>query len=164
MVYPVNREEFFKNPDFYKKNTGKYNSMTNKLIKYKDKLNNITKITNKDFQEVLEEEDSETTLFYLDPPYFGCEHYYSNHNFGKESHERMADALKKIKGKFIVSYYDFPELHELFPEDDFHWERKDYSVVSGAQKDKETQKKTEILIMNYDPVQENFVTTLENDW
>ena len=71
-----------------------------------------------DFQTVIEKYDSEKTYFYVDPPYYivGEGNYYSNHEFNRQDHERLANCLKSIKGKFSLSYYDFPQLSEWFPK------------------------------------------------
>ncbi|WP_373844550.1 DNA adenine methylase [Clostridium sp.] len=44
-------------------------------------------------------------MIYLDPPYYGIERYYQV-QFSKEDHIRLFDCLKKVKGKFILSYND----------------------------------------------------------
>ncbi|MGC0054860.1 DNA adenine methylase [Brucella pituitosa] len=54
------------------------------------------------------------TLFYLDPPYFGCETDYGKNVFSRSDFMRMADKLSSIKGRFIVSLNDRPEVREVF--------------------------------------------------
>jgi DNA adenine methylase len=134
---------------------GKYRS---KVLIFMDKLKNpeyrkhfdkITFIEGEDFQKIFEKYDSPTTFFYEDAPYFSTEAYYSAHNFVKSDHERLANCLKKIKGKFAMSYYEFPELLEWFPKDQYHWEHKEFAKASAAAKDKKQTKGTELLIMNY---------------
>jgi DNA adenine methylase len=148
MCYPIKKEDARAGKKF-NRNTGKYNAVKKRLSSLKNKLKNIDKLYNEDFEVILQKEDSEDTLFYLDPPYFGKEKFYANHNFGINDHKRMADALKKIKGRFIVSYYYYPELEEWFPKDKYHWGQKDYTNTSGAIKGKEVKIGTEILIMNF---------------
>lgn len=58
--------------------------------------------------------DRPTTLFYCDPPYWGCEDYYGKNLFERADFERLAAALKAIKGRFILSINDVPEIRELF--------------------------------------------------
>ena len=64
-----------------------------------------------DFEKIIEKYDTKNTLFYVDPPYIGGERYYKTKEveFKQEDHERLAHVLKRIKGKFILSYYD----HEI---------------------------------------------------
>jgi DNA adenine methylase len=115
--------------------------------KYRQHFDKITFIENSDFQEVVEKYDSPTTYFYMDPPYWKTENYYSNHDFDSKDHERLANCIKEIKGKFGLSYYDFPLLSEWYPKDQFRWEQKDFSKAASTKKEKNLG--TELLIMNY---------------
>ena len=99
-----------------------------------NQFQNINFILNKDYKEVINEFDSKYTFFYVDPPYFGFEQRYNNHNFTKESHRELLDVLKNIKGKFILSYYDFNLI-------------KEYSWCNIVRKKFAHQ--DELLIMNY---------------
>ena len=58
--------------------------------------------------------DHAGTLFYLDPPYFGCENDYGRNVFSRSDFVRIADKLGSIKGRFIVSLNDRPEVREVF--------------------------------------------------
>jgi DNA adenine methylase len=131
----------------------KFTSFKNKLKKpeWQELFENITHIENMDFQEVIEKYDGDTSYFYVDPPYYvvGEGSYYSNHDFGREDHERLAKSLKEIQGKFGLSYYDFTQLHEWFPEDEFRWESKEFMKAAAAKKGKPQTKGEELLIMNY---------------
>ena len=84
----------------------------------------------------------------MDPPYFNMEDYYTK-EFGKEEHLKLADILKSIKGKFVLSYYDFPQLKKWFPIDKYHWDTKEFNK-QNANKDG-AGKGEEILIMNFKP-------------
>lgn len=54
------------------------------------------------------------TLFYLDPPYWGCEDDYGKHLFARTDFARMADQLGALKGRFLLSLNDVPEVREVF--------------------------------------------------
>jgi DNA adenine methylase len=134
---------------------GKYKS---KYLTFRDKLSNpswvehfirITKVENMDFEELINKYGSPTTYIYLDPPYWKTENYYSNHDFDSNDHERLANCIKNSQSKFSLSYYDFPQLHEWFPEDEYRWERKEFSKAAGAKKGQGQTKGEELLIMNY---------------
>jgi len=134
---------------------GKYKS---KYLTFRDKLQNekwiekflkITDVENMDFEEVIKKYDSENTYFYLDPPYWKTENYYSNHDFDRGDHERLANVLKRVEGKFSLSYYDFELLHEWFPDTDYVWKSKDFAKAAAASKGRTQNKGTELLIMNY---------------
>ena len=71
-------------------------------------------IENKDFEKLISAQDSEVSFFYCDPPYFSTESYYENVGFTASDHERLRNSLKKISGKFLISYNDCPEIRELY--------------------------------------------------
>jgi DNA adenine methylase len=134
---------------------GKYKS---KFDTFKDKLKNpkwqsyfdkITTTENLDFEDVIKKYDSPKTYFYCDPPYYKTEDYYANHEFGIETHERLANCLKSINGKFSLSYYDFLQLSEWFPKDEYRWEMKEFAKAAMAKPGQAQTKGNEILIMNY---------------
>ncbi|KPH80511.1 DNA adenine methylase [Bosea vaviloviae] len=58
--------------------------------------------------------DRPTTLFYLDPPYWGTEHYYGRDLFVRADFERLNACLRGLQGRFILSLNDVPEVHKLF--------------------------------------------------
>ena len=117
--------------------------------KYREHFDKLTFIENMDFQKVIEKYDSPTTYFYLDPPYFKTETYYSAHDFGKDDHERLCKLIKGIEGKFSLSYYDFPQLSEWLPKDEYRWETKNFKKAAATKKDGTQNEGTELLIMNY---------------
>lgn len=65
------------------------------------------------WQDVLRRYDSERTLFYLDPPYWGNERDY-NAAFSRDQFAEMAERLATIKGRFVLSLNDRPEVREVF--------------------------------------------------
>jgi len=134
---------------------GKYKS---KYLTFRDKLMKpdwvehfikINHVENMDFAEVIEKYDSPTTYFYVDPPYWKTENYYSNHDFDREDHERLSKSLINMEGKFSLSYYDFDILHEWFPEDQYKWEKKEFAKAAAAKKGTKQNMGEELLIMNY---------------
>jgi DNA adenine methylase len=134
---------------------GKYKS---KFLTFRDKLskhswiehfNKISHFRVGDFENVINEFDSPTTYFYVDPPYWKTENYYSNHDFDRQDHERLSNTLRGIQGKFSLSYYDFDLLHNWFPEDEYKWEKKEFVKAAAAKKGVTQNKGEELLIMNY---------------
>jgi DNA adenine methylase len=69
-------------------------------------------IEHMDWAACIERYDRPHTLFYCDPPYWGTEGY--GVGFGLEQYERMAELLRSIKGKAIVSVNDIPEMRQAF--------------------------------------------------
>jgi len=102
-----------------------------------------------DFRKVIEKYDSSDTLFYCDPPYWGCEYYYKG-EFSKQDHIDLARMLNNIKGKACVSYYDFPELKELYPLSKWRIEKRGTFKHSEKVIGNKRQKSEELLLMNYE--------------
>jgi DNA adenine methylase len=137
--------------DLKGKYTSKFDSFRNKLTnpKWQAYFDKITVTENMDFQDVIEKYDGPKTYFYCDPPYYKTEDYYANHEFGIETHERLANCLKSMEGKFSLSYYDFPQLSEWFPKDEYRWEMKEFAKAAMAKPGQVQTKGQELLIMNY---------------
>ena len=117
--------------------------------KYREHFDRISFIENLDFSDVIQKYDSENTYFYVDPPYWKTENYYSNHDFDRNDHERLSNVLLNIKGKFSLSYYDFPLLREWFPKTEYVWEMKEFAKSAAAKSGKKQNMGEELLIMNY---------------
>jgi DNA adenine methylase len=130
----------------------KFTSFKNKLEneKYQKLFESITVVENMDFEDLLKKYDSPKTYFYMDPPYWKTENYYSNHDFDVNDHLRLANTLKSMKGKWSLSYYDFPLLSEWFPKDEYVWAKKLFAKAAAAKKGVSQNMGEELLIMNYE--------------
>lgn len=87
------------------------------------------------YGDFIERYDTPKTLFYLDPPYFGCETDYGQNLFRPTDFFRLAKQLAEIKGNFILSINDVPEVRETFAA----FEREEFTVtysVSGKSQEK----------------------------
>lgn len=87
-----------------------------------------------DFGELIRRCDDEGTLFYLDPPYWGCEDDYGKAVFVSDDFQRLADQLAGIKGRFILSINDVPEVREIVARFDLEEVKVSYTV--GTQTDR----------------------------
>ena len=134
--------------DLKDKYESKYYSFLNRLKKpdIQKKLE-VLKIYNLSFDDFIPEVDNEKTLLYVDPPYYGTEDLYAFHNFTKDNHKKLADLLNSCKSSWVLSYYEFPEMHEWYPESKYEWVRKDYKKGSSAAKGKKQTVGTELLII-----------------
>lgn len=137
--------------DLKGKYKSKFDSFRERLVnpKFVRKLKKITRCENLNYQEVIEKYDSPTTYFYVDPPYWKTENYYSLHEFDLEDHKNLCLQLSNIKGKFSLSYYEFELLDRWLPKDKFVWESREFVKAASAKKGKIQNKGTEILVMNY---------------
>src|ERR1035437_4759118 len=66
------------------------------------------------YEQVIRKCDRPSTFFYLDPPYYGKKLY--QFNFEKEDFEQLAGILSRLKGKFILSLNDVPEVRRIFAQ------------------------------------------------
>jgi DNA adenine methylase len=85
-----------------------------------------------DYGDLLRRYDREGTLFYLDPPYFGVEADYGAELFSPAEWDRLAGLLRGLKGQWLLSLNDRPEVRALFA-----WARLEevevgYSVSGGT--------------------------------
>ena len=104
-------------------------------------------IENKDFEKLISAQDSEMSFFYCDPPYFATEGYYNNVGFTSADHKRLRDSLKKISGKFLLSYNDCPAIRELYQG----YEMYSYERLNNIrQRFDGGSMFNELLIANYD--------------
>ena len=110
-------------------------------------------IENKDFEKLIDQYDRPESFFYCDPPYFETEDYYEDVGFTKADHERLADKLSSIEGKYLLSYNDCPEIRELYESRGARIES--ISRLSNiAQRYEAGKQYDELIISNYD-TQEN---------
>jgi len=117
--------------------------------KFREHFDKISFVENMDFETVVDIYDSPDTYFYLDPPYWKTENYYSAHDFDSDDHGRLCGSLRNIKGKFGLSYYEFPKLLEWLPKDQYRWESKGFAKAAAAKVGVPQNIGTELLIMNY---------------
>jgi DNA adenine methylase len=74
--------------------------------------------------------DRPGALFYVDPPYWGTEHFYGRDAFQRADHQRLAEALKGLKGRFILTLNDHPAVRALY--DWARMRRVDLSYSAGG--------------------------------
>jgi DNA adenine methylase len=58
--------------------------------------------------------DTAETLFYIDPPYYGTEHYYGAGLFTRDDFAALRSHLDGLQGRFILSINDHPAVREIF--------------------------------------------------
>lgn len=68
-----------------------------------------------DWADLIGRYDRPHTCFYIDPPYYKvCKVYGPGLDFTPEDHARLAKRLRKVKGAFLLSLNDHPEVRELY--------------------------------------------------
>lgn len=108
------------------------------------------KITNLDYQEVVETDGKDVFIF-LDPPYFSASKsalYGKNGNLHKGfDHERFAEVMCRCNHKWIITYDDSPYIRSLFSFAKIEEWQLTYGMrnVGGTSK----QRQGELLISNF---------------
>lgn len=92
-------------------------------------------IENMDFKKLITTYDHANTLFYLDPPYVGTESYYKTPSgFNIDQHIALAEMLKGVKGRFVLSYNDCEVVRDLYKGFEIIEVSTLYSLRGGSQK------------------------------
>ena len=125
-------------------------------------------VENQDFETLIKHYDRPDSFFYADPPYFSSEGMYEV-GFGWDDHVRLRDTLKGIKGKFLLSYNDCPEIRELYDGFSLLDFSRTHALVQRYEAGREFK---ELLIGNYDlyerqrnrPLQMNFFDLQEKNF
>lgn len=100
------------------------------------------------YQDFITLYDRPATLFYLDPPYWGCENDYGKNIFNKADFDNLSTLLKQIKGKFVMSLNDVPEIRAIFKAFYIKEVQTAYSIRQN--KMKKNKPAAELLISNVD--------------
>lgn len=101
-------------------------------------------IENMDWHKLIERYDRPHTLFYMDPPYWETAGY--GVEFGIEQYEKMAAAMKTIKGKAIVSLNDHPDIRRIFADFEMETVPISYTVGGGGK----AVDRAEVIIYSWD--------------
>lgn len=116
--------------------------MIDQLGALHDRLASVT-IERLPYADFIRRYDSAETLFYLDPPYFGCERDYGAGLFCAHDFEQLAEQLAGISGRFILSINDAPEIRRAFAR--FNLATAETTWTIGAS---EAKRVTELIIRN----------------
>ena len=96
------------------------------------------------YEQILRKYDRPTTLFYLDPPYWRRRLY--RHNFTDEDFANLEKRLHIVRGKFLLSLDDHPEVRKLFRS----WRLLPVDIAYTAQR-RTGKRYGELLITNFEP-------------
>ncbi len=131
--------------------TGRFTeSSIHRLHKFAEVIDGA-KITNLDYEEVVNQKGDSVFLF-LDPPYYSATKsalYGKNGNLHKSfDHERFAKVMQKCQHKWLITYDDSEYIRELFS----FAQITPWSLTYGMRNITETsdQKGKELFISNYD--------------
>ena len=94
------------------------------------------------YEQVLKNFDRKETLFFLDPPYFRKKLY--RFNFSDGDFAKLENRLRGIRGKFILSLNDVPEVRHLFRQYHIRSTELHYTSQKSA-----GRRYKEVLITNF---------------
>lgn len=96
------------------------------------------------YGEFIRRYDRAGMLFYLDPPYWGCETDYGQDVFGRADFERLAAQLAGIEGRFLLSINDTPGVRATFAGFHLLEAETTYTLTVGS-----SSKAAELIISNF---------------
>lgn len=113
------------------------------LIYAGERLKNV-QIECTDATRIIESRDSDSSFYYVDPPYFNsdCGHY---DGYTEEDFRILLDTLSRIKGKFILSSYPSDILQEYVAKYGWCTVKKEMRLDAG----KGSRKKIEVITANF---------------
>ncbi|MCJ8168622.1 DNA adenine methylase [Atopomonas sediminilitoris] len=106
-------------------------------------------VENLPWLECAERYDRPHTFLYMDPPYWQTEGYGVDFPFAE--YTRMADFMRRCKGKVMVSINDHPDIRAAF--DGFHMQRIDIRYSNTNQRQGTAEVTGELVIMNWQPAE-----------
>ncbi len=139
---------------------GALKSLEQRILPVYKRLQGVI-IEHLDWSEILEKYDSPKTVFYMDPPYpeNGVNYHYNMRSL--DEHLRMIKRLSQVKGRWILSSYEWMEKHirKIIPDAYVH-KVSSYSGMKKRKHAEERVKNEEILVANFPPTDE-FMYDLE---
>ncbi|PCI85794.1 MAG: DNA methyltransferase [Hyphomicrobiales bacterium] len=107
-----------------------------------ERLAGVT-IENLSFEKFIPRYDKAGALFYIDPPYYTNENDYGKGMFKQSDFEVLNELLKGLKGRFILSLNDRPEVREIFNSFEIEVVNVTYTLAS-----KSAKKVGEVMVSN----------------
>jgi DNA adenine methylase len=99
--------------------------------------------------EVIRQEDTPATLFYLDPPYLHdtrvATEAYGDHEMTLGDHRELLRVIRQCRGKVILSGYDNGLYNTVLSD----WARRTADVPNNAAGGEAKRRMTEVLWMNF---------------
>jgi len=97
-----------------------------------------------DFRNLIQRYDRSHTFFFLDPPYWSIPGY--RHDFEEKDFLDLAELLKDLSGKFLMTINDAPEVRDIFGRFKIEEVQLKYSLSSTMKARSKTH--TELFISN----------------
>jgi DNA adenine methylase len=97
-----------------------------------------------DFRELIPKYDRNATFFFLDPPYWQVPGY--RHDFEEQDFRDLVAILAKVKGRFLMTINDTPEIRDIFGRFNIEEVQLKYAATNSAKA--RAKPNTELLISN----------------
>lgn len=121
------------------------------LEPYRRKLKNCV-VETMDFEILMRRYDKADAFFYTDPPYVDVGDVLYEKFFTEDDHRRLAETMKDLKGRWMLSYNEHPLVRELYKKYKIMEASWCYhSKVGKIDTDEESLDNVELVILNYDP-------------
>lgn len=126
----------------------RWRSVIESIPAWHQRLLNVTILRRDIFSVLPRILDADGTFVYCDPPYLAKGFKYL-HDFATEDHARLAMELRRFqKARVVVSYYDHPQLAELYPDWTQHKIEVSKALSHQGQRGKNDTTATEVLLVN----------------
>lgn len=102
-----------------------------------------------DFEALIKRYDTPDAFFYLDPPYAPKEFSCGVYGWPDEEHDRLERVLSQLKGRFLMSYPDWPRFRDLYEDYTVEAIRTRYRTFI-RRGEGQSRFVDELLISNYD--------------
>ncbi len=115
--------------------------------RYEERLTRV-QVENNNAIKVISRCDDKETFIYADPPYINSDqgHYKG---YSEDDYRELLNALAKVKAKFLLSSYPSKILQSYIKKYKWRVQKVTKSVAVTKHTDKV---KTEMIVMNYDPL------------
>jgi DNA adenine methylase len=129
-----------------------FNRIAN-LGRFHERIKNVI-IENLDFEDVIKRYDSPETFFFCDPPYIGnsVRTPHLSLEMPLADHERLVNALLRVKGKVLLLNYRHP-IYDKLAEHGWHFQTLNVfmAITKTTEKENRRRHKERCLWMNYRP-------------
>jgi DNA adenine methylase len=142
----------------HSKEASLYTKRENFVKEYAERLAKV-QLEHNDAIKVITRCDDKNAFVYCDPPYIGSDMgHYSGYT--EKQYQLLLDVLVKFKGKFLLSSYPSNILTAYIKKHKWKVQKIIKSVAVTKHTDK---KKTELLVMNYNPSITKQITPTSSD-
>ena len=118
------------------------------LLRVAERLHSVL-IEQRDFQQILDRYDAADSFFYLDPPYVAYQPNARYEPLAEGQRAALFDQLAALKGKFLLSFDDHPEIRERAAVAGFQVKQVGLRYSLGSTQGSRSREIQELLVANY---------------